>query len=34
MATLEAGRFTKYLTSNTSSPYFDGDYYHDMRGGL
>lgn len=34
MATLEAGRWTKFLTSNTSSPYDDGDYYYDMRGGL
>lgn len=34
MATLEAGRWTKFLTSNTSYPYDDGDYYYDMRGGL
>ena len=34
MATLEAGRWTKFLTSNTSSPFDDGDYYYDMRGGL
>lgn len=34
MATLEAGRWTKFITSNTSSPFDDGDYYYDMRGGL
>lgn len=32
MKTIET-RWTKYCQSNTSSPYFDGDYYFDVRGG-
>lgn len=32
MKTIET-RWTKYCQSNTSSPYFDGDYYWDVRGG-
>lgn len=34
MATFIQTRSTKYLQSNTSSPYFDGDYYCDARGQL
>ena len=34
MATFIQTRSTKYLQSNTSSPYFDGDYYFDGRGQL